>query len=71
MDKKVKYFIPHFLPTIYQKNNVRLMRVREIKRFMAFCMNMHFDEEETVERRFVFLIDDFRKYRPLFIMVLL
>ncbi len=52
MDKKVKYFIPHFLPTIYQKNNVRLMRVREIKRFMAFCMNMHFDEEETVERRF-------------------
>lgn len=30
------------------------MRVREIKRFMAYCINMHFDEEESVERIFVF-----------------
>ncbi len=47
------------------------MRVRAVKSFIGICMNMHFDKEESVERRFVFLIDDFRKYRPLFIMVLL
>ena len=47
------------------------MRVREVKSFISICMNMHFDKEEPVERRFVFLIDDFRKYRPLFIMFLI
>ena len=30
------------------------MRVREIKRFNGYCMNMYFDREESVERRFVF-----------------
>ncbi len=47
------------------------MRVRAIECFIDIYMNMHFDKEETVERRFVFLIDDFRKCRPLFIMFLL
>ncbi len=47
------------------------MRIREIECFIGICMNIHSDKEEPVERRFVFLIDDFRKYRPLFIMFLI
>ena len=32
------------------------MRVRTVKCFDGYCMNMHFDKEETVERRFVFFL---------------